>query len=88
MVSRITHWGTPIIEQPPDGEPPKVSAAPAPGVAGSGAVGSEVAASTIKSPRAKAPVDMRTVPGSRPVPGGLNGSLAKVGLNAFMNIKQ
>ena len=79
----LTHWGTPNIEQLPDGELPKGSAPPAPGAAGLGAT-----VRTTNNPRAQAPVALRTAPGSQPVPGGLTGSLAKVGLNALMNVKQ
>ena len=70
-----TSWGTPVITSPP----PKS----APVAAESGA-----AANTSKGPNAKASVDMKTAPGTQPVPGGLSGSLAKVGLNAIMNVKQ
>ena len=70
------------METFPDGEPPEGSAPSGPGAAESGA-----AASTTRNPRVKAPVDMRTAPGSQPVPDGLSGSLAKVSLNALMNVK-
>ena len=84
----VTHWGTPTIEYSPDGGLPKGTAPSGPGAAGSGAAGPGAAASTTKNPRVKAPVDMRTAPGSQPIPGGLSGSLAKVGLNALVNVKQ
>ena len=83
----VTHWGTPTIALIPD-EPQKGTAPSGPGAAGSGAAGPGAAASNTKNPRAKAPVDMRTAPGSQPIPGGLSGSLAKVGLNALVNVKQ
>lgn len=77
------HWGTPTIKRIPDAELPKGSATSGPRAAGPGA-----AASTTKTPRANARVNMRTAPGSQPVSDGLSGSLAKVGLNALMNVKQ
>ena len=83
MASRANALGYSNIEQPTDGEQLKGSAPPVPGVAGSGA-----AASATRTPRAQAPVAMRTAPGAQPVPGGLTGSLAKVGLNALVNVKQ
>ena len=79
----VTSWGTPTLKYFPDSEPPKGSAASAPGPAGSGA-----AASGAKSSNAKAPVDMRTAPGTQPIPGGLGGSLTNVALNAFTNVKK
>ena len=84
----VTHWGTPTIVQSATGELSSGTAPSGPGAVGSGAAGPGAAASTTKNPRAKAPVDMRTAPGSQPVPGGLTGSLAKVGLNALVNTKQ
>lgn len=52
------------------------------------AAGSKIAASGAKTPNAKAPVDMRTAPGTQPIPGGLAGSLANVGVNALLNVKK
>ncbi len=70
----ITSWGTPTLTYPPKAVPV---------AAGSGAAGN-----ASKGANAKAPVDMKTAPGTQPVPGGLGGSLAKVGLSAIMNVKQ
>ena len=79
----VTSWGTPKFKYFPNGEPPSGSASSAPGAGGSGA-----AASGAKKSNAKAPVNMKTAPGTQSVPGGLSGSLLKVGLDAFANVKQ
>ena len=79
----VTSWGTPTLKYTSGTEPTKGSAPSAPGAAGAGA-----AAGAAKSSNAKAPVDMKTAPGTQPVPGGLAESVGKVALNALMNVKQ
>ena len=78
----ITSWGTPSYQYFPD-EAPKGRTLPAPQATGSGA-----AASGTKSQNAKAPVDLRTARGTRPVPGGLSGQLLNVGVHALTNVKK
>lgn len=78
----ITSWGPPSYQYIP-GEEPKGRTQPAPQATGSGA-----AASGAKSQNAKAPVDLRTAPGTQPVPGGLSGQLLNVGVHALTNVKK
>ena len=80
----VKSWGAPTykyfptgVEDPPKGTTP--SALPA--------TGSKVVGSAAKT-NAKAPEDMKTAPGTQPVPGGLTGSLAKVGVSALLNVKK
>ena len=84
----VKSWGAPTLKYFSGSEPTRGSASSAPGAAGSRAAGSGAAASSARTPNAKAPVDMRTAPGTQPVPGGLTGSFAKIGLNALTNVKQ
>ena len=78
----ITSWGPPSYQYIP-GEEPKGRTQPASQATGSGA-----APSGAKSQNAKAPVDLRTAPGTQPVPGGLSGQLLNVGVHALTNVKK
>ena len=81
----VKSWSAPTykyfpvgVEEPPKGTTP--SALPA--------TGSNIVGSGAKTANAKAPVNMKTAPGTQPVPGGLTGSLAQVGVNALLNVKK
>ncbi|KAK0509121.1 hypothetical protein JMJ35_008492 [Cladonia borealis] len=81
----VKSWGAPTYKYFPVGV-----GEPAKGTAPSAlpATRSKIVGSGAKTPNAKAPVDMKTAPGTQPVPGGLTGSLAQVGVNALLNVKK